>query len=181
MVQLEFTKVREVKSPSRANAGDAGLDFHIPHLTAEDILNVSINQNMWEYMRIQIISDQNKIWAELQPHARILIPSGIRVLINPRESMLMAANKSGVSTKEGLIYTAEIVDSPYTGEMHIGILNTNPYVVRIPLDSDKKLMQFIHVPIILSTPVEITLGEYEEKAKDWGTRGDKGFGAHDNK
>ena len=30
----------------------------------------------------------------------------------------MAANKSGISTKQGLIYTAEIVDSPYTGEIH---------------------------------------------------------------
>lgn len=33
----------------------------------------------------------------------------------------MAANKSGVATKDGLTFTAEIVDSPYTGEMHIGI------------------------------------------------------------
>ena len=42
-------------------------------------------------------------------------------------------------------------------------------------------MQFIHVPIILSNPVEITNEEYDEKAKSWGPRGDKGFGAHDNK
>ena len=36
-------------------------------------------------------------------------------------------------------------------------------------------------PILLSNPIEIPNEEYEEKAKDWGTRGDKGFGAHDNK
>ena len=44
-----------------------------------------------------------------------------------------------------------------------------------------EIMQFIHVPILLSNPIEIPNEEYEEKAKDWGTRGDKGFGAHDNK
>ena len=95
--------------------------------------------------------------------------------------MLMAANKSGIATKEGLSFTAEIVDSPYTGEMHIGIHNGSPEEVCIPLNQNKKIMQFIHVPIILSNPVEITNEEYDEKAKNWGTRGDKGFGAHDNK
>lgn len=117
----------------------------------------------------------------IKPGGRLLIPSGIKVLINPKESMLMAANKSGIATKEGLSFTAEIVDSPYTGEMHIGIQNASNEPVYIPLWEDKKIMQFVHVPIILSTPKEITNEEYEEKAKNWGTRGDKGFGAHDNK
>ena len=40
MVQLEFTKIREVKSPNRANDGDAGLDFYIPQLSDQDIIKV---------------------------------------------------------------------------------------------------------------------------------------------
>ena len=40
MIQLEFTKIREVKSPNRANEGDAGLDFYIPKLSEKDILRV---------------------------------------------------------------------------------------------------------------------------------------------
>ena len=40
MVQLEFTKIREVKSPNRANDGDAGLGFYIPQLSDQDILKV---------------------------------------------------------------------------------------------------------------------------------------------
>ena len=40
MVQLEFTKIRDVKSPNRANDGDAGLDFYIPNLYKDDILKV---------------------------------------------------------------------------------------------------------------------------------------------
>jgi dUTPase len=191
MVQLEFTKIRDVKSPNRANEGDAGLDFYIPKLTIDDILKVGekhekdftgINRKMFGCGNIKFKGiDTNGLCIALNPGGRILIPSGIKVLINPRESMLMAANKSGVATKDGLTFTAEIVDSPYTGEMHIGIQNASTEPVYIPLREDKKIMQFIHVPIILSTPVEITNEEYEEKAKNWGTRGDKGFGAHDNK
>lgn len=191
MVQLEFTKIREVKSPNRANDGDAGLDFYIPKLTADDLLKVGekhekdftgINRKMFGIGNIKFKGiDNSRLCVVINPGGRILIPSGIKVLINPKESMLMAANKSGVATKYGLTYTAEIVDSPYTGELHIGIQNASTEPVYVPLREDKKIMQFVHVPIILSTPTEITNEEYEEKAKNWGTRGDKGFGAHDNK
>lgn len=191
MVQLEFTKIREVKSPNRANDGDAGLDFYIPKLTADDLLKVGekhekdftgINRKMLGIGNIDFKGIDNPgLCVVINPGGRILIPSGIKVLINPKESMLMAANKSGVATKDGLTYTAEIVDSPYTGELHIGIQNASTEPVHVPLREDKKIMQFVHVPIILSTPTEITNEEYEEKAKNWGTRGDKGFGAHDNK
>ena len=191
MVQLEFTKIREVKSPNRANDGDAGLDFYIPKLTVEDILKVGekhdndftgINRKMYGRGNLKFkVIETDGLCVVVNPGGRILIPSGIKVLINPKESMLMAANKSGVATKDGLTFTAEIVDSPYTGEMHIGIQNASNEPVYISLREDKKIMQFVHVPIILSTPVEITNKEYEEKAKNWGTRGDKGFGAHDNK
>lgn len=191
MVQLEFTKIREVKSPNRANDGDAGLDFYIPKLTTDDLLKVGekhdkdftgINRKMLGLGNIKFkCIDNPGLCVEISPGGRVLIPSGIKVLINPKESMLMAANKSGVATKDGLTFTAEIVDSPYTGELHIGIQNASTEPVYVPLREDKKIMQFVHVPIILSTPVEITNEEYEEKAKNWGTRGDRGFGAHDNK
>ena len=92
----------------------------------------------------------------------------------------MAANKSGVATKSGLLYTAEIIDSPYTGEMHIGIFNSSAQKQTIPLTEGKKIMQFIHVPIILSTPVEIPNDLYEAKAEDWGSRGSNGVGSSDN-
>lgn len=190
MEKLEFTRVRDVKCPNRANPGDAGLDFYVPKLTWEELVgmgpsdgNIGINYQMWinGYLRLAYGDDRNTIEGVIiKPKGRLLIPSGIKVLINPRESMLMAANKSGVATKEGLTYTAEIVDSPYTGEMHIGIYNGSPFDVEIPLKKDKKIMQFIHVPIILSEPTEISEAEYNNKAKDWGTRGEKGFGAHDN-
>lgn len=191
MKPLLFTKLREVKSPNRANSGDAGIDFYIPQLSDHDILTVGekdpedlsgINRKMFGLGLIKLKGvGTPHICLKLMPNARVLIPSGIRVLIDPKDSMLMAANKSGVATKEGLVYTAEIVDSQYIGEMHIGILNSSPEEVYIPLKENKKIMQFVHVPVILSTPVEITSEQYEELAKDWGTRGSAGFGSTDNK
>ena len=42
MNKLRFTKVREVPSPSRGNAGDAGLDFYITEdLTLQDLVKAN--------------------------------------------------------------------------------------------------------------------------------------------
>lgn len=183
MKPLLFTKVRTVKSPNRANNGDAGIDFYVPQLNREDIELIGINKTMLNggYLEFSNEKDTSDIEVIMKPGSRLLIPSGIRALIEPMNSMLMVANKSGVSTQLGLIYTAEIVDSPYVGEIHIGILNPGPKPVSIPLKTNMKIIQLIHVPIILSTPVEVTYDQYITLAENWGTRGTKGFGSSDNK
>lgn len=182
MNKFRFIKVRDVKSPSRGNEGDAGLDFYIPEdLTLQDL--VKANPQLIFYCEIL---EPGKVTLEynsnnqvqviyISPFTRILIPSGIKGLLEPRDSMLMAANKSGISTKKGLIYTAEIVDSPYTGEIHIGIYNTS-HEFQI-IEAGTKLVQFIHVPIYLTEPEEVTNGEFNNDASTWGTRGNKGFGS----
>lgn len=186
MEKLMFTKVREVKSPNRANSGDAGIDFYVPQLNIRAIESIEVNRVMLEKEYLEFIPRKGEegisdLKVIMKPGSRLLIPSGIRVLIDPMESMLMVANKSGVSTKLGLIYTAEIIDSPYTGEVHIGILNPGPEPVSIPLKTNMKIIQLIHVPIILSTPVEVTYEQYITLAENWGTRGSNGFGSSDNK
>jgi len=182
MKPLLFTRVREVRKPNRANSGDAGIDFYVPHLTDEDIRIIPQNENQMHQGNLRFKYDDNEnIHISLAPGGRVLIPSGVRVLIDPRESMLMAANKSGVATKRGLLYTAEIVDSTYTGEVHIGVFNSSPQRVDISLTLDEKLMQFVHVPVILSTPVEVTEEQYKAFEDTWGTRGASGFGSSDNK
>lgn len=114
----------------------------------------------------------------ISPQSRVLIPSGIKVLLTPRNSMLQAANKSGICSKQGLIFGAEIVDSPYTGEVHLSIINTSKKEQMIR--AGNKVEQYIHVPIHLTEPEEIPNQLYEEIAKDWGTRGSKAFGSSDN-
>lgn len=177
---LRFCKVREVHSPTRAYSGDAGIDFYVPNLSLEDLVKVEVNRIAFGNDQLLVSSDKKII---MRPGSRILIPSGIRVLIEPSKSMLMAANKSGVATKRGLLYTAEIVDSAYTGEVHIGIFNSGSEEIELNIINHpgEKLVQFIHVPIYDTVPEEIPLSLYDEIASTWGNRGSKGFGSSDNK
>jgi dUTPase len=187
--RIRFVKLRDVESPSRANSGDAGLDFYIPKdLSFEEIreankdaqCTVLSESGFNAYGKVKCNFNTKGFITSFVfgPHTRLLIPSGIKVLIEPKNSMLMAANKSGISSKKGLVYTAEIVDSPYTGQIHIGIANLTNFAVELPVG---KAIQFIHVPVYLTEPEEISLEDYEGIAKDWGTRGSNGFGSSDNK
>ena len=63
---MKFSKVREVKTPQRANLTDAGIDFFVPE-------------------------DQSTI--SLTPGESCLIPSGIKVNV-PEGYALIAFNKS---------------------------------------------------------------------------------------
>lgn len=175
MNRFRFIKVREVVSPNRANPNDAGLDFYVPtNLTSEDIHSKNGFDSGGYDLDIPF-SEHFVRHIALQPGHRVLIPSGIKGLLEPPASMLMAANKSGISTKKGLIYTAEIVDSPYTGEIHIGVYNTSHEIQVI--EAGTKLVQFIHVPIYLTEPEEVIKEEFDEDAQYWGTRGNNGFGS----
>ena len=185
MNKFRFIKGRDVKSPSRGNKGDAGLDFYIPEdLTLQDL--VKANPQLIFHCEIP---EPGKVTLEynsnnqvqviyISPFTRILIPSGIKGLLEPPVSMLMAANKSGIATKKGLIFTAEIVDSPYVGEIHIGVYNTSQEAQVI--EAGQKLVQFIHVPIYITEPEEIQQEEFYTESQMWGSRGDKGFGSSQN-
>lgn len=167
--RLRFTKVRDVKSPVRANPGDAGIDFYIPYrLPFYEMMekNPTLRENNFAPNSIT-----------LGPHQRVIIPSGIRVLLEPRNSMLQVNNKSGISTRTGLVYTAQVVDSPYVGEIHLCVVNTSREPVK--LMAGEKLVQLIHIPIFLTELEEIDPELYEEIAKTWGTRGANGFGSTD--
>ena len=154
MNRFRFIKVREVVSPNRANPNDAGLDFYVPtNLYPEDIH--SKNEFDSEGYDLDVPFGEAFVrHIALKPGHRILTPSGIKGLLEPPASMLMAANKSGIATKKGLIFTAEIVDSPYVGEIHIGIYNTSQEIQVI--EAGQKLVQFIPAPTVASVSVPET-------------------------
>ena len=169
---LEYIRVRKVHELTRGTNEAAGIDFYVPEYD-EKFMHDLIKKNPNAHVRYELtdISDgQNivghKLYITLLPGSRILIPSGIKTAIQPG-TMLMAANKSGVSTKQGLVYTAEIVDSDYSGEIHLGIANFTDEPTKIV--SGQKLVQFIHTPVILSKPTEVDVA-----------RGEKGFGSNVN-
>ena len=122
---LRFCKIREVQSPSRAHQYDAGIDFYVPDDYRSDAI---------------------------QPGHSAKIASGIKadVVVG---MVLVAFNKSGVATKHGLQVGACVVDSGYTGEIHLHVMNVSHRNVFV-LPSIK-LVQFLYLPIALPQVVEV--------------------------
>lgn len=91
-----FTKVRDVKTPSRGTDEAAGLDLYIPN-------------DVKPFM--------------LGPNESINIPSGIKVRLPPNMVGIIL-NKSGIGIK-GVLVGAQVIDSDYRGEIHINIHNVS--------------------------------------------------------
>lgn len=140
-VRLRYSKIREVKSPVRGHATDAGVDFFVP-------------EDFSEY--------------EIPPGGSVLIPSGIKVHFDHGWA-LVANNKSGIASKKGLLVGAQVVDSSYQGEVHIDLHNVGqfPQVVK-PGD---KIVQFVMYNIGLPTPEEVPESELYNKESDRGEGG----------
>ena len=169
---FKFVRVRDVHVPTRANQGDAGIDFYVPNdLTVDDLIKCNTNTYVgnWGITDNNIHVPSNEVYGLINesddlcriligPHATCVIPSGICGILEPEASMLQANDKSGVSSKKKLKVTASIIDSPYTGEIHHVIFNTTNERVRI--DLGEKLVQYIHIPIYLTQPEEIWGSEF---------------------
>ena len=171
--KVQFTKIRDVKSPERANSNDAGMDFYIPYFDEkflEDLKAKNVKNNVSYQTFIDEQQDEIlKIY--LQPHAQINIPSGIKVNILDKNTFLLAQNKSGVATKYRLVVGACVVDADYQGEIHLNLINTSNEM--IILQSGQKIVQFIHLPYIKTELEEITNEQYE--SIDVSDRGTGGF------
>lgn len=166
---IKFTRTRNVKAPNRGTSEAAGIDFFIPFLDAEFVKDLVLkNPNADVLYKIE----DNDLYITLLPNSRILIPSGVRTAFD-KATALIAANKSGVSTKKGLVFTAQVVDSDYDGELHIGVANISSEPVTIK--TGDKLIQFIHTPVYLTPLVEVSAEDVTIAHSD-SARGDKGFG-----
>lgn len=157
---MKFSKVREVKDPIRSTPKSAGIDFFVPVFTESFI-------NDFEIKNPNILISDKKIC--LLPNTRCLIPSGIHVNI-PEGFMLNAFNKSGVSSKKGLLKVAETVDEDYLGEVHISLLNSSNNSIII--EENEKIIQFILIPVSYLLPIEVDISElYINKDTERGTGG----------
>tara|TARA_R100000008_G_scaffold86677_1_gene80827 strand:- start:1774 stop:2226 length:453 start_codon:yes stop_codon:yes gene_type:complete len=92
---IEYSKEREgIKSPSRSNPSDAGLDVYAD--LPEPV--------------------------EIAPGSNKMIPTGIRFGI-PHGYMLQVCNRSSMGAKRSLVVGAHIIDSGYDGEVFIDLHN----------------------------------------------------------
>jgi deoxyuridine 5'-triphosphate nucleotidohydrolase len=201
---IKFYISRDVTYPSRAFKHDAGIDFFVPTFSSQ-FINDLIEKNAFLVERKTQISSlgitasgsycvsselqddgipvikydvkEKKMYIPLSPGERILIPSGVYCKMQHHDRALIAANKSGIASKYGLIFGSQVVDSGYQGEIHISVINTSNSIVKIY--EGMKLIQFIETPIYTSTiEFEKGLSElYSEKSD----RGDGGFGSSEIK
>lgn len=157
-----FTRVRDVKAPSRGTSESAGLDFFVPN----DFAGKTIN-----------------------PGESVLIPSGIKCAYQKGHALIFF-NKSGVSTKRMLTALACVCDSDYQGELHISLCNvgTEPQEIK----PGEKIAQFLLMPIQLPNPMEVSseqelfdqwalMRSHDENTQVFSERGSGGFGSTDNK
>ena len=189
---FRYVKVREVKSPVKEGMDNAGIDFFVPtDLTFEQLKEANKNTptsfrqgtedldsivGFQESVAVQVNTETGFIKRfYIREGCRLIIPSGIRGLIDPVGSMLQANNKSGISTKKGLIFGAEVVDTSYTGEIHISLINTSNLIVSI--NANEKIAQFVHVPVLNPTIEEMDSEEFEAIAKEWSNRGENWQGS----
>ncbi len=129
-MDLSFIKTKDVKSPVRGHASDAGIDFFIP----EDFETI-----------------------ELKPGEDILIDSGIKVIV-PRDYALIFKEKSGVAVKKKLTLGASVIDSDYRGVVHFHLFNNG--TTSQTISAGEKIVQGIVFPISLCEPKEITEENY---------------------
>lgn len=172
---IEFTKIRDVKSPNRANIHDAGTDFYVPNYS-EDFIKVLQDKNAGRKIQYNLAFDENgKTICEItiKGGEQINIPSGIKVNILDKNTYLEANNKSGIATKYHLLVGACVVDADYQGEIHLNVHNVSNKAVTII--TGQKLVQFIHKYYIDTNWSEISNDVYNNIQKS--DRGDGGFGS----
>ena len=162
MNEFKYTKVRSVKSPTRATEVAAGIDFYVP----EDFKTL-----------------------QLFPLHDVLIPSGIKSRL-PKGHMLYITNKSGVASsneaklraglkqseflKGILVKGADTIDEDYQGEIHLHLINLGeePIVIKPGM----KIAQGVLIPVNYAIPKEV-LSEQELFTRAKSIRKNNGFGS----
>jgi dUTP pyrophosphatase len=141
-MKIHYYKIKKVKSPSKAYIIDAGIDFYVPNNFKKTILT----------------SGQS-----------IIIPSGI-IMPLPIGYAGIFLNKSGIATKYNLLKGAQVIDSKYTGEIHLHFINVG--IKKQIIYPNMKIAQMI----IIKLP-KIKLKETINNINIKSDRGKNGFGS----
>lgn len=173
-MNILFNKIRNVKSPNRAYGTGDAIDFFIPEYSSEFLKDLESKNPKKELYSCSISPNLDSMTITVAPHGRINIPSGIRVIIGDEDTCLLAVNKSGISTKKGTTMSAVLVDHDYTGEIHLGIINTSDEHVQ--LKTGDKVVQFMHIPVLHTALQEVSSEDFD-KLKPDSKRGSNGFGS----
>ena len=183
MKYISYTKIRDVKSPSRGTSASAGIDFYVPNKFDDDFIN-TLWDNFWvNDMKVKdtmsmtsfdlIQRNLDDVFICIPPFHRIAIPMGVRTTM-AKGTALVGFNKSGVAMKKGLILGPCLVDSDYTGELMCGLINTNN--AQVIVHAGEKILQMVHIEYNTLGIGELTNENYADMTKD-SERGEGRFGS----
>lgn len=163
---MKFAKIRDVKSPVRGTNRSAGIDFFVPNYS-EEFLKVFREKNP--------TSPNCKDGFTIRAHKRVLIPAGIKTAV-PEGHALFVNNKSGVASKKGIIFGANLIDEDYEGELHLSVINTDSQDVIV--NWGEKLVQMVLLEVNYENAEECSIEElntiFESRNSE---RGSGGFGS----
>ena len=174
---LLFTRIREVKAPTKAHPTDAGIDFFVPEEKAwtQEYRDLIVQMSKSNHDK-ELEFSANGCAVDVPPGGHVAIPSGIKTIIPPGLAMMMV-NKSGVATKMKLDHSACLIDSEYRDELIFCFFNNSSQYTRI--DAGMKITQGLIVPVIKLKLQEVLNCVYDDigKASDRGG----GFGSSGSK
>lgn len=183
-VNENLVKKQDVKSPkfllkNKSDNRELWIQFYkdqegnIKYINCNSGLTIIEEWNHWIENKDTVV-----ISIDLEFGEKILIPSGIHVNL-PKNVFLKVDNKSGVASKRGLTYLADIIDQDYMGEMHLSLVNTCDNIAII--NAGDKIIQMLALfqPVMRETKEYNNLEElYANKESE---RGADGFGSTDKK
>lgn len=159
--KVQFTKIRSVKLPQRANKHDAGTDFFVPYYNQEFLEDlIRKNEGNKIFYTIKHYDIHDDLLITIPAGEQVMIPSGIKVWINDKRTYLQATNKSGVASKYHLDVMANTIDADYQGEVHINLCNNGN--TDITVQTGQKLVQFIHQIYLDTDWEEISEDDYDK-------------------
>lgn len=177
--KVYFYLSRDTKQPERGTNQAAGIDLFMPNYSEEFLNDLrEKNSNIEDLKIFPVFSDKSaKVAIIIPPHERVIVPTGVYAYIQPKESALLAANKSGVATKKGLSFTCELIDSDYSGEIYVGLVNTSNENQII--ESGDKIIQVIHIPVYFPSLEQLNDKIEFEKLHENSQRKNNAFGSTD--
>ena len=133
-----------VQLPGRATAGSAGMDLRA--LLEEPLT--------------------------LEPGGRASVPTGIAIGLPSPETVGLVFARSGLAIRHGLALSngVGVIDSDYTGEIRVGLVNLSDTAYTI--QPDERIAQLVVMPVCLPDILEVEeLDQTERGAGGFGSTG----------
>jgi len=179
--KLNVTRIRNVKLPTRATPGSAGIDLYVPFDLTRVDMNKMIDMNKTN-VRVDVSPTNGYVTSVIiGPGESCTIPTGLKVCV-PDGYMLKIENKSSIAMLKHLQVGACVVDSDYQGEIliHFHNVSNDTYGQNgrkaALLEPGMKMCQAVLVPVETPEIVEVeTVTELFKGKKS--ERNEGGFGS----